>query len=40
MEEVQHFKFLGGIITRDGYHTKYIRARIANALTNKLGLEL
>ena len=48
--EVDHFKYLGSVLTRDGYCTREIKMRIAIAkeafnrkmslLTSKLNIEL
>jgi Reverse transcriptase (RNA-dependent DNA polymerase). len=50
LKEVDHFKYLGSVITRDGYCTREIKKRIALAkeafnrkmplLTSKLNIEL
>ena len=44
LKEVDHFKYLGSVLTRSGYCTREIKMRIAIAkisfLTSKLNIEL
>ena len=31
LKEVDHFKYFGSVLTRDGYYTRKIKMRIVNA---------